>query len=452
MRKISCKYLLCIIALTSASFSISVSANEKLERELIERIAKSKSELSALEKKTSQERIQYADNLDRKQQQIKKLREQAAGLQRMADEQLLGLDQLQARVDQWSSQSNYQKHVLGSYIESTNLTSAKLLTADGTAAIGENTLVLIFDDVAKRLAPTWEEKEIISANGSIVKASTLTTGPIEVALLQPGTGGLVSREIVGEPRILEIFDSSALKELESLKNNSVGQLSFDPTLGNALQLRQSQDTLLVHLQKGGVWAIPIVFFGLLSFVIALLKSWQLLKLPKVDSTLSERLNAFVNERRHKPEPISAAEFREKVKSFAANAGAPQQKLIQIAASSPVSQQRDDLLVAYLMEYKHQLERYMGIVATSASVAPLLGLLGTVSGMISTFQMMTIFGSGDAATVSGGISEALITTELGLIVAIPSLLMSALLSRKAKSYAHELENFAIKLSKIQFIAS
>ncbi|RZA05465.1 MAG: MotA/TolQ/ExbB proton channel family protein, partial [Moraxellaceae bacterium] len=95
------------------------------------------------------------------------------------------------------------------------------------------------------------------------------------------------------------------------------------------------------------------------------------------------------------------------------------------------------------------DMYMGIVATSAAVAPLLGLLGTVSGMINTFKMMTIFGSGDVSTVSGGISEALITTELGLIVAVPSLVISAILTRQIKTYSHAMENFAIKISKINF---
>ena len=66
-------------------------------------------------------------------------------------------------------------------------------------------------------------------------------------------------------------------------------------------------------------------------------------------------------------------------------------------------------------------------------------------MIETFRMMTLFGSGDAEVVSGGISQALVTTELGLVVAIPALILNAVLSRKAKAYYSELENFAILLS-------
>jgi biopolymer transport protein ExbB len=147
--------------------------------------------------------------------------------------------------------------------------------------------------------------------------------------------------------------------------------------------------------------------------------------------------------------ISRARLQENLTALVSTSKGAQQRLFDIALKTPISQERDDLLVAYLMEYKHKVERFIGAIATSAAIAPLLGLLGTVSGMISTFMMMTIFGTGDASTVSGGISEALITTELGLIVAIPSLIISALLSRRTKSYSAKLETNAIKLSKIDF---
>ena len=82
------------------------------------------------------------------------------------------------------------------------------------------------------------------------------------------------------------------------------------------------------------------------------------------------------------------------------------------------------------------------VAICAASAPLLGLLGTVTGIINTFKLITIFGSGDVKTLSAGISEALITTKFGLIVAIPSLLLHAFLSRKAKSVVDRMEKAAV----------
>ena len=68
----------------------------------------------------------------------------------------------------------------------------------------------------------------------------------------------------------------------------------------------------------------------------------------------------------------------------------------------------------------------------------LGLLGTVTGMIKTFKLITVFGTGDARALSSGISEALITTEFGLLVAIPTLLMHAILARTAKGVLASME--------------
>ncbi len=81
---------------------------------------------------------------------------------------------------------------------------------------------------------------------------------------------------------------------------------------------------------------------------------------------------------------------------------------------------------------------MPFVAISASAAPLLGLLGTVTGIMNTFSLITIYGTGDVKTLSSGISEALITTEYGLIVAIPSLLLHAFLSSKVRKIVNNLE--------------
>ena len=78
----------------------------------------------------------------------------------------------------------------------------------------------------------------------------------------------------------------------------------------------------------------------------------------------------------------------------------------------------------------------------AATSPLLGLLGTVTGMIKTFKLITVFGTGDARSLSSGISEALITTEFGLFVAIPALIIHALLLRKTKGVLASMEQTAV----------
>lgn len=91
-----------------------------------------------------------------------------------------------------------------------------------------------------------------------------------------------------------------------------------------------------------------------------------------------------------------------------------------------------------------LQRYLGLLATIANVAPLLGLLGTVLGMINAFNVIAAEGVGTPATLGGGISEALITTAAGLSVAVPMLLVHRYLSGRADRLTIELEEATMKI--------
>ncbi|WP_339339066.1 MotA/TolQ/ExbB proton channel family protein [uncultured Oceanicoccus sp.] len=93
---------------------------------------------------------------------------------------------------------------------------------------------------------------------------------------------------------------------------------------------------------------------------------------------------------------------------------------------------------------HDLERYLNALGTIAAVTPLLGLLGTVIGMIKVFTEIMLQGTGNAAVFAGGISEALITTAAGIGVAIPALMMHRFYSGKIDSVIVTLEQQAIKL--------
>lgn len=420
------------------------------ESELSDRIAQSMRELSAITSKTNAESARLEQALHTREKTISKLRAEAASRQRMADEQLLGLDKLQERLDQWTAQSKYQQHLLASYAGMFFSESGTLTGNKKRDFIQDRTLSAAVEKIASMLDPQWSKRNLITPQGDVKAMTTLMLGPLHVAYDQlTDKGGLVVSNPESGLRILDIYDAATVAELQSLQQSGYGLVNFDPTLGNALKMQNNDDSLLAHLQAGGIWALPILFFGALSLLIAALKGAQFLRLPAIDSRLADRLHHLVTEQRKKYQVTDSVALRHDTMKLADRAGPAQRRLIDIAVSTPVSQQRDDLFVALLMEHKHKLERYMGVVAMSAAVAPLLGLLGTVSGMISTFKMMTIFGSGDPSTVSGGISEALVTTELGLIVAIPSLIVSALLNRKVKSYAHKLETFAVKLSKVKF---
>jgi biopolymer transport protein ExbB len=93
---------------------------------------------------------------------------------------------------------------------------------------------------------------------------------------------------------------------------------------------------------------------------------------------------------------------------------------------------------------HDLERYLNTMGSIAAVAPLLGLLGTVTGMIRTFKALTTGGMGDPMAMAGGIAEALITTAAGLVVAIPALVVYRYLRGRVDAIVIRMEKESIRL--------
>jgi biopolymer transport protein ExbB len=105
---------------------------------------------------------------------------------------------------------------------------------------------------------------------------------------------------------------------------------------------------------------------------------------------------------------------------------------------------EDVISESLLHESATLNRFGAVILVIAAVSPLLGLLGTVTGMISTFDVITEFGTGDPKLLSGGISIALVTTQLGLIVAIPLLLVGNVLSGWAERIKDEMEKSALHI--------
>jgi biopolymer transport protein ExbB len=231
------------------------------------------------------------------------------------------------------------------------------------------------------------------------------------------------------------FEGSAHAGIEALHQSSRGVITFDPTLSRALLLAEDDESLWQHLVRGGIWVIPIVLFALFASVTAAVKGVWLYRLPAPVPALAERVQSALGR------------GDEALRAITLQVSGPQAEVLRVALAKQTHEQREDRLYAALLEQRNRLERWLGSIAMTASISPLLGLLGTVSGMITTFKAMTLFGSGDPSVVSGGIAEALITTELGLVVAIPALLAHALMSRRVKSYFAQLENDAVQLSQL-----
>jgi biopolymer transport protein ExbB len=211
---------------------------------------------------------------------------------------------------------------------------------------------------------------------------------------------------------------------------------MDPTMGNAHKIEATEETFMEHVAKGGAVMYPIFGMAGLALIIAVYKwlSFLFLRRPskaKVQALLTAVANGDEAE----------------VKVISKKLKGPIGRMLA-AGAEHMREPRDlieEVMYERIMVAKLKLQGLLPFIAICAASAPLLGLLGTVTGIINTFKMITVFGSGDVKSLSGGISEALITTKFGLIVAIPSLLIHAFLSRKSRSIIGSMEASAMALA-------
>jgi len=180
----------------------------------------------------------------------------------------------------------------------------------------------------------------------------------------------------------------------------------------------SDPTLWEEMQKGGIWIYPILFFAVASILIALFKSFQVLRIP----------------------------FPHGPVTLAGNFGGPFELLRKTAQGYRGNKPEilEEILYEIIIDCQARLEKGIPLIAITAAIAPLLGLLGTVTGMIDVFRQITNFANPENSELARGISEALVTTKFGLITAIPSLIAHALLSRRLQGLVSKMEGFSARL--------
>jgi biopolymer transport protein ExbB len=427
--------------LVRAAFSLLMIASapaladlDDVREELARSIQTSQRELGTVQATVARERGDLAQRLAAAQNRVLDLRERAVAARRLADEETLTLQQIETRLEVWREQSRFQSNLLAGFLDSTG---RRRLSEPGEIDLRTDLGILAthIDEQESRLYPRWQRGRVVLPEGEIADGDVLTLGPVAwFRRAETEQSGIIRRD-GNLTRVSLLFSGSAHAGIEALYRDSVGVVTFDATLSRALLLAEDEETAWQHLRRGGVWVIPIVLFALFASVTAVAKAIWLYRLPAPMPALAERVQSALGR------------GDEALLALLEQASGPQGEVLRVALAKQTHEQREDRLYAALLEQRNRLERWLGAIAMTASVAPLLGLLGTVSGMITTFKAMTLFGSGDPSVVSGGIAEALITTELGLVVAIPALLAHALMSRRVKSYFAQLENDAVQLSQL-----
>lgn len=235
------------------------------------------------------------------------------------------------------------------------------------------------------------------------------------------------------PTVVAINNSDG--EISETIANMNGRLPFDGSMGKAIEVEAARETLWEIAQKGGYVGHAILILGAISFLIAIFKVWEVSRF-KVPSRRD--LNAILDDLLEGKQD----EALKKAKSIKGEAGA----LVAIGVSKFYEKRRvlEESMFEKLVVIKPHLERFLPFLALTAAAGPLMGLLGTVLGIIKTFQAMALYGSGNQKNFTAGISEALITTAEGLIVAIPVLVVHGLLKSMVKAKFGAIEGSAIAI--------
>jgi biopolymer transport protein ExbB len=193
--------------------------------------------------------------------------------------------------------------------------------------------------------------------------------------------------------------------------------------------------VLEIILAGGWLMAPIMLCSILSLTIIAERSWSLRRGNVVPGDLGKQVEEWAArhelDRRH----------IEQLRSGSA--------LGRVLSAALVNRHRSRELIKEAVEdtgrhVVHQLERFLNTLGTIAGISPLLGLLGTVIGMIKVFSAIMVHGVGNANQLAGGISEALITTAAGLTVAIPSFFFYRYFKGRVESYVVSMEEEAITL--------
>lgn len=183
---------------------------------------------------------------------------------------------------------------------------------------------------------------------------------------------------------------------------------------------------LEYIETGGFVMYPLLFVSLLMFFLVIIKLLEMREFSKGDRPIKDCLESL-----GKPGFTAAPWQRDIIKRFLADR----------AFNEDLDR---SILEALMLRQSSFVDRYIKSIAILASVAPLLGLLGTVNGMITTFLVIATSGTGDAKALASGISEALITTQTGLVVAVPGLFLANYLRRRSEKLESRMRRFCLGL--------
>jgi biopolymer transport protein ExbB len=310
---------------------------------------------------------------------------------------------------------------------------------------GMNDLKTISDLFFKEMALSGE---VVLRKGSFVDRSGMTTdGDIltigkfsaayktgkEVGFLNYSEGG---RKFIA---LSALPPCSIQRNLKKYMRGKTDDVYLDFSGGAALRQITHKTTLIDQIKDGGPIVWPILAIGVFALILAVERTIFL----RGVHTNTDQAMGKVNEL------ALQGKWQECDNIARDEKGRPVYNVLKagLGARGEERETLESVLQEAILKELPRLERFLPALNIMGAIAPLLGLLGTVTGMISTFHVITLYGTGDPRMMSGGISEALVTTMLGLAVAIPIMLMYAFLNRRVEHIVEDMEEKAVALTNI-----
>lgn len=281
-----------------------------------------------------------------------------------------------------------------------------------------------------------EKGAFLLVNGTTAQGDIIKVGNVAAYGLSAKGSGALAPAGAGAYKLWNKEGSAVdAKALFEGRMPTVLNLFIYESLAKDIEYRKEKG-LEDTLKAGGVIGMAILGLGLLGLLLIALRAAFL---SRAGGNV-EKITKMVEDELEKSHSSTAA--YEAIDSFKGSTA----RVIKSALRN-IHADRDhveDIITESILNESSQIDRYGSFVLVIAAVAPLLGLLGTVTGMIATFDIITEFGTGDPKLLSGGISEALVTTMLGLVVAIPLLLLGNLMSGWANNIKDAMEQSALHI--------
>ena len=324
----------------------------------------------------------------------------------------------------------------------------EVLKADTFAGLSgiQNLLNLFMDEMVASGEIERRNGKFIGVDGTEKSGEVLRIGSFTSAYRQPdGTLGFLRPSPDGDKLIAVKGDPgwSIAKTMNSFLDSNGAAFPVDISNGASFaRLAQQQKSIQEWLSAGGLLVWPIILVGIAAVILVIERFYTLSRirsnsdrnmgtiLKMIANNEWDQCRAFCNEQSQYPTC--------RIIGHTLNYMGQAREIIENAFQEG------------LLKELPILERSLPTLNVLAAVAPLLGLLGTVTGMISTFQIITLYGTGDPRMMSGGISEALVTTQLGLAVAVPIMILHHILDRRVDKIISDMEEkgagFAVALMK------